>query len=139
MAMFGKTRTKIRKADYERELLRMQCELNNMQQWATETGAKIAVVFEGRDTAGKGGVIKRITQHLSPRFCRVCALQAPTERETTQWFFQKYVKHLPAGGEMVLFDRSWYNRAGVEPVMGFCTDDQYRDFLRSCPQFENML
>ena len=107
--------------------------------WAQKTGARIAVVFEGRDTAGKGGVIKRITEHLSPRFCRIAALPAPSARETTQWYFQKYVQHLPAGGEMVLFDRSWYNRAGVERVMGFCSDAEYDAFMESCPQFENML
>ena len=124
---------------YEKELFRLQLELVTLVEWIKHTGAKVVVVFEGRDAAGKGGVIKRITQHLSPRICRVAALPAPTERERTQWYFQRYVPHLPAAGEMVLFDRSWYNRAGVERVMGFCTEDEYREFLRSCPELERML
>ncbi len=124
---------------YRRELFRLQQELVKLQAWIKHQGLKVVVVFEGRDAAGKGGVIKRITQYLSPRVCRVAALPAPTERETTQWYFQRYVAHLPAAGEMVLFDRSWYNRAGVERVMGFCSDSEYREFLRSCPEFERML
>jgi polyphosphate kinase 2 len=127
------------KKDYERELERLQIELVKLQQWVKEKGLRVAVVFEGRDAAGKGGVIKRITQRLNPRVCRVVALPAPTERERTQWYFQRYTAHLPAAGEMVLFDRSWYNRAGVERVMGFCTEAQYQEFMRSCPQFERML
>jgi len=121
------------------ELLRLQRELVKVQDWLVETKAKIAVIFEGRDAAGKGSAIKRITQRLNPRVCRVAALPAPSEREKTQWYFQRYVQHLPAGGEMVLFDRSWYNRAGVERVMGFCTDEEYEQFFRMCPQFERML
>jgi polyphosphate kinase 2 len=124
---------------YERELFKLQLELVKLQEWIKEQGLKVVVIFEGRDAAGKGGVIKRITQHLNPRICRVVALPAPTEREKTQWYFQRYAPHLPAAGEMVLFDRSWYNRAGVEKVMGFCTEDEYQEFLRSCPEFERML
>jgi len=124
---------------YETELARLQLELATLHEWVRHAGLKLLVVFEGRDAAGKGGVIKRITESLSPRVCRVVALPAPTERERTQWYFQRYVAHLPAAGEMVLFDRSWYNRAGVERVMGFCTEDEYREFLRSCPEFERML
>jgi polyphosphate kinase 2 len=124
---------------YFRELLRLQRELIKLQDWVVASKAKIAVLFEGRDAAGKGGTIKRITQRLNPRVCRVVALPAPTERERTQWYFQRYVSHLPAAGEMVLFDRSWYNRAGVERVMGFCTDEQYEEFFRSVPEFERML
>ena len=125
--------------EYVKELRRLQIELVKLQNWIKFNGFKLVVVFEGRDAAGKGGVIKRITECLNPRFCRVVALQAPTEREKTQWYFQRYVTHLPAAGEMVLFDRSWYNRAGVERVMGFCTDEEYAEFLRSCPEFERML
>jgi len=124
---------------YEKELFRLQLELVKLQEWIKHKGLRVVVLFEGRDAAGKGGVIKRITQHLNPRICRVEALPAPTEREKTQWYFQRYVAKLPAAGEMVLFDRSWYNRAGVERVMGFCTDEEYREFLRSCPEFERML
>jgi len=124
---------------YEKELLRLQEELVQLQEWIKYKKLKVVVVFEGRDAAGKGGVIKRITQYLSPRVCPTVALYTPTEREKTQWYFQRYVPHLPAAGEMVLFDRSWYNRAGVERVMGFCTDDEYREFMRSCPEFERML
>jgi polyphosphate kinase 2 len=124
---------------YFRELIRLQQELIRLQDWVEETRAKVAIVFEGRDAAGKGGTIKRITQRLNPRVCRVAALPAPGEREQTQWYFQRYVAHLPAGGEIVLFDRSWYNRAGVERVMGFCTDAQYEEFFRSVPDFERML
>ena len=132
-------RRKIPASAYEKELIRLQIELVKMVEWIRRRRLKVVVVFEGRDAAGKGGVIKRITQHLSPRICRVAALPAPTERERTQWYFQRYVPHLPAAGEMVLFDRSWYNRAGVERVMGFCTEEEHREFLRSCPEFERML
>ncbi|HEY9113363.1 MAG TPA: polyphosphate kinase 2 [Bacteroidales bacterium] len=124
---------------YEAELKRLQEELVILQEWVKATKAKVVIIFEGRDAGGKGGVIKRITENLNPRVCRVTALGTPTEKEKTQWYFQRYVPHLPAGGEMVLFDRSWYNRAGVERVMGFCTDDEYWEFLRSCPNFERML
>ncbi|MBZ0200071.1 MAG: polyphosphate kinase 2 [Ignavibacteriaceae bacterium] len=124
---------------YNKELSRLQVELVKLQEWIKAKKLKVVVVFEGRDAAGKGGVIKRITQQLNPRICRVVALGTPTERETTQWYFQRYAPHLPAAGEMVLFDRSWYNRAGVEHVMGFCTDEEYKEFLRSCPEFERML
>ena len=130
---------KIKNERYENELFKLQVELVKMLEWIKHEGLKVVVVFEGRDAAGKGGVIKRITQHLSPRICRVVALPAPTEREQTQWYFQRYVPHLPAAGEMVLFDRSWYNRAGVERVMRFCTDEEHREFLRTCPEFERML
>jgi polyphosphate kinase 2 len=124
---------------YFRELFRLQAELVKLQDWVVATKHKVVILFEGRDAAGKGGVIKRITQRLNPRVCRVAALPAPNDRERTQWYFQRYVSHLPAGGEIVLFDRSWYNRAGVERVMGFCTDDQYEEFFRSTPEFERML
>ena len=124
---------------YFRELFRMQGELVKLQDWVVATGHKVVVIFEGRDAAGKGGAIKRITQRLNPRVCRVAALPAPNDRERTQWYFQRYVSHLPAAGEMVLFDRSWYNRAGVERVMGFCSDEQYEEFFRSVPEFEKML
>ena len=130
---------KIKNAVYEKELLILQNELVKLQEWVIDAGLKVVVVFEGRDAAGKGGVIKRMIQHLSPRICRIAALPSPTERQKTQWYFQRYVSHLPAAGEIVLFDRSWYNRAGVERVMGFCTDEEYREFLRSCPEFERML
>ena len=129
----------ISKKTYEKELARLQRELIKLQEWVRFKNLKVVVIFEGRDAAGKGGVIKRITESLNPRICRVVALPAPTEREKTQWYFQRYVAHLPAGGEIVLFDRSWYNRAGVERVMGFCTDEEYREFLRSVPEFERML
>ena len=124
---------------YNSELRRLQVELVKLQEWIRYKNLKVVVIFEGRDAAGKGGVIKRITESLNPRICRVVALPAPTEREKTQWYFQRYVAHLPAGGEMVLFDRSWYNRAGVEHVMGFCTEEEYNEFLRSVPEFERML
>jgi polyphosphate kinase 2 len=124
---------------YFRELFRLQGELVKLQDWVKNTGHKVVILFEGRDAAGKGGVIKRITQRLNPRVCRVAALPAPNDRERTQWYFQRYVSHLPAAGEMVLFDRSWYNRAGVERVMGFCTDEQYEEFFRTVPEFEKML
>ena len=124
---------------YEKELARLEIELVKLQEWIKHEGLRIVVVFEGRDAAGKGSAIKRITGPLNPRIARVVALGTPTEREKTQWYFQRYVTHLPAAGEMIIFDRSWYNRAGVERVMGFCTEDQYREFLRSCPEFERML
>lgn len=133
------TQKKIQKNEYENELARLQIELVKLQEWVKHKGLKVVVLFEGRDAAGKGGVIKRITQCLNPRICRVVALGTPTEREKTQWYFQRYVPHLPAAGEIVLFDRSWYNRAGVERVMGFCTEQELREFLRSCPEFERML
>jgi polyphosphate kinase 2 len=124
---------------YESELKKLQIELTQLQSWIKKAGLKVVIIFEGRDAAGKGGTIKRITQTLNPRICRVVALGTPTDKEKTQWYFQRYVPHLPAAGEMVLFDRSWYNRAGVERVMGFCTENEYWDFLRSCPNFERML
>lgn len=124
---------------YFRELLRLQGELVKLQDWVMHGGHRLVVLFEGRDAAGKGGVIKRITQRLNPRVCRVAALPAPTSRERTQWYFQRYAAHLPAAGEIVLFDRSWYNRAGVERVMGFCSDAEYEEFFRSVPEFEKML
>ncbi len=130
---------KLNKKFYEKELVRMQLELVKLQEWIKEKKLKVVIIFEGRDAAGKGGVIKRITQSLNPRICRVVALGTPTEREKTQWYFQRYVPHLPAAGEMVLFDRSWYNRAGVEKVMDFCSMEEYKEFLRSCPEFERML
>jgi polyphosphate kinase 2 len=132
-------RSILEKKFYFRELERLQLELVKLHEWVKAKELRVVVIFEGRDAAGKGGVIKRITQRLNPRICRVVALGVPTEREKTQWYFQRYVPHLPAGGEIVLFDRSWYNRAGVERVMGFCTDDEYWEFLRSCPRFEEML
>ena len=124
---------------YFRELLRLQSELVMLQDWVVKTGHRMVILFEGRDAAGKGGVIKRITQRLNPRVCRVSALPAPNDREKTQWYFQRYISHLPAAGEIVLFDRSWYNRAGVEKVMGFCSDEEYEEFFRSVPEFEKML
>ena len=130
---------RIARQSYFRELFRLQGELVKLQDWVVATGQKVVIIFEGRDAAGKGGVIKRITQRLNPRVCRVSALPAPNDRERTQWYFQRYVSHLPAAGEMVLFDRSWYNRAGVERVMGFCSDDQYEEFFRTVPEFEKML
>jgi len=124
---------------YFKELFRLQGELVKLQDWVLHNKLKVVIIFEGRDSAGKGGVIKRITQRLNPRVCRIAALPAPNERERTQWYFQRYATHLPAGGEIVLFDRSWYNRAGVERVMGFCTEDQVEEFFRSVPEFERML
>lgn len=124
---------------YAKELRKLQIELVKLQEWVRQEGLRVVVLFEGRDAAGKGGAIKRITECLNPRVCRVVALTTPTERETTQWYFQRYVAHLPAAAEMVLFDRSWYNRAGVEHVMGFCTEEQYHEFMQSCPEFERML
>jgi polyphosphate kinase 2 len=125
--------------EYLEHLQKLQLELVKLQEWIKAQGLRVVVIFEGRDAAGKGGAIKRITECLSPRICRVAALPAPTEREKSQWYFQRYVAHLPSAGEMVLFDRSWYNRAGVEHVMGFCTDEEYGEFMRSCPEFERML
>jgi polyphosphate kinase 2 len=140
VAKSGKVRpSAIKKKIYEGELAKLHVELVKLQEWIKARGLKVVVIFEGRDAAGKGGTIKRITETLNPRVCRVVALGTPTEREKSQWYFQRYVPHLPAGGEMVLFDRSWYNRAGVERVMGFCTEEEYREFLRSCPEFERML
>ena len=130
---------RLKKSFYESELARMQEELVKLQYWVQETGLKVAIVFEGRGTAGKGGVIKRITERTSPRIVKVVALPKPTEREQSQWYFQRYVNHLPAAGEIVMFDRSWYNRSNVEWVMGFCTPEQHQEFLRSCPEFERML
>ncbi len=131
--------TRLRRSVYERELLRLQVELVALQEWIRTSGARVLVIFEGRDAAGKGGTITRITQYLSPRTVKVVALPVPSDRERTQWYFQRYVEHLPAAGEMVIFDRSWYNRAGIEHVLGFCTDDEYRLFLTQCPAFERML
>ena len=125
--------------NYEKELRRLQIELVKLQEWIRHEQLRVVVLFEGRDAAGKGGAIKRITESLNPRICKVVALGTPTEREKTQWYFQRYVPHLPAAGEMVLFDRSWYNRAGVERVMGFCTEAEYQEFMHSCPEFERML
>ena len=133
------THQTIERSVYFKELFRLQGELVKLQDWVQHNKLKVVVIFEGRDSAGKGGVIKRITQRLNPRVCRVAALPAPNERERTQWYFQRYATHLPAGGEIVLFDRSWYNRAGVERVMGFCTEDQCEEFFRSVPEFERML
>jgi len=138
-AVDAATPKKLSKKEYEAELARLHIELVKLQEWIKYKGLKVVVIFEGRDAAGKGGTIKRITESLNPRICRVVALGTPTERDKTQWYFQRYVPHLPAGGEMVLFDRSWYNRAGVERVMGFCTEEEYREFLRSCPEFERIL
>ncbi|MDD1784213.1 polyphosphate kinase 2 [Enterovibrio sp. ZSDZ35] len=132
-------KVKLTKAAYEDKLAELQTELVKLQEWVKLKGLKVVVVFEGRDAAGKGGVIKRITEKLNPRVCRIVALDKPTERERSQWYFQRYVAHLPAAGEIVLFDRSWYNRAGVERVMGFCSDDEYEEFFRTCPEFERML
>ena len=130
---------KVKNKFYNKELKRLQIELVKLQEWIKHKGLKVVVIFEGRDAAGKGGIIKRISQTMNPRICRVVALGTPTEKEKTQWYFQRYVPHLPAAGEMVLFDRSWYNRAGVERVMGFCTDVDHQEFLHSCPEFERML
>lgn len=132
-------RKKMSEKDYLDKLSDLQLELVKLQEWIKAQGLKVVVIFEGRDAAGKGGVIKRITECLNPRICRVAALPAPTEREKSQWYFQRYAAHLPAAGEMVLFDRSWYNRAGVERVMDFCTEEEYGEFMRSCPEFERML
>src|SRR6201989_1381771 len=138
-AQNGRKPEKLTRDRFEKKLLKLQRELVILQEYVRAEGLKIVVIFEGRDAAGKGGVIKRITERTSPRVCRVVALPAPTEREKTEWYFQRYVAHLPAAGEIVLFDRSWYNRAGVERVMGFCTEQEYEEFMRSCPEFEHML
>ena len=130
---------KMNKKDYEKELVRLHAELVKMQYWVKDQGLRVIIAFEGRDAAGKGGTIKRIIEPLNPRGARVVALSVPSDRERTEWYFQRYVRHLPAAGEIALFDRSWYNRAGVERVMGFCSDREYREFLRSCPEFERML
>ncbi|MFB9887391.1 polyphosphate kinase 2 [Balneatrix alpica] len=130
---------KLSKAEYETELERLQLELVHVQEWVKRSKQRVVVIFEGRDASGKGGMIKAITARLNPRIVRIAALGVPTEKERSQWYFQRYVAELPSGGEMVLFDRSWYNRAGVEKVMGFCTDLEYNEFLRACPEFENML
>ncbi len=134
-----KPRKKMSTDEYEKEVAALNIELVKLQEWIKAQGLKVVIVFEGRDAAGKGGAIKTIMTPLNPRYARVVALGVPTEKEKTQWYFQRYIQHLPAGGEMVLFDRSWYNRAGVERVMGFCTEEEYREFLRSCPEFERML
>lgn len=132
-------KTRLRRADYEKQKRELQVELLKVQGWAKENGKKILVLFEGRDAAGKGGTIKRFMEHLNPRSARVVALEKPSQRESTQWYFQRYVQHLPAAGEIVLFDRSWYNRAGVERVMNFCSPQEYLEFMRQCPQFEQMI
>jgi polyphosphate kinase 2 len=139
LAPMDETAARLPRRVYEAELMRLQVELALMQDWMRDEGARIAVVFEGRDASGKGGAIKRIQERLNPRWCRIVARPAPTERERSEWYFQRYVQHLPAAGEIVLFDRSWYNRAGVEKVMGYCTPEEHRLFLRQCPQFERML
>lgn len=139
LVMSPNSEEKAQRLAYFRELFRLQGELVKLQDWVAHSKQKVVILFEGRDAAGKGGVIKRITQRLNPRVCRVVALPAPNDRERTQWYFQRYAAHLPAAGEMVLFDRSWYNRAGVERVMGFCSDDEYEEFFRSVPEFERML
>ena len=135
----GEGSSKLSSRFYEKELARLQVELVKMQYWVKHTGTRIVVLFEGRDAAGKGGTIKRITEPLNPRGCRVVALGTPSDRDKTEWYFQRYVAHLPAAGEIVCFDRSWYNRAGVEKVMGFCTDHQYDEFMQTCPEFERMI
>ena len=135
----GAAQPKMSAKKYETLLAGLQIELVKLQNWVVHEGLRVAILFEGRDAAGKGGTIKRITESLNPRVARVVALPAPTEREKTQWYFQRYVAHLPAAGEIVIFDRSWYNRSGVERVMGFCTEEEYREFLRTCPEFERML
>ena len=127
------------KKQYERQLQELQIELVKLQDWVIQNGSKIAIIFEGRDAAGKGGTIKRIIENLNPRYCKVVALAAPNEREKTQWYYQRYINHLPAAGEIIIFDRSWYNRAGVERVMGFCTEKQYVNFLQTCPDLERMI
>ncbi|MFI6544194.1 polyphosphate kinase 2 [Streptomyces prunicolor] len=137
--MAGKKATKLPREKYETELLRLQTELVKLQEWVRAEGTRLVIVFEGRDAAGKGGTIKRVAEHLNPRVARIAALPKPTDRQRTQWYFQRYVEHLPAAGEIVLFDRSWYNRAGVERVMGFCSKEEYQLFLRQCPIFERML
>ena len=135
----GSPHKKMEREAYEAELHKLQVELVKLQEWIKHEGLRVAVIFEGRDAAGKGGTIKRVTEHLNPRVVRIAALATPSDREKTEWYFQRYVEHLPAGGELILFDRSWYNRAGVERVMGFCTEDQVWEFFRTCPEFERML
>jgi polyphosphate kinase 2 len=132
----GEKEEKLPSKLYEEEMFRLQVELVKLQEWVKKKGLRVVIIFEGRDAAGKGGVIKRIIEHMNPRICNIVALPTPTEREKTQWYFQRYIAHLPAAGEIVLFDRSWYNRAGVEKVMGFCTEEEYQEFLRFCPEFE---
>ena len=134
-----KKKLKISTKFYEEELQQLQIELVKLQDWIQHKGLKVVVIFEGRDAAGKGGVIKRISQSLNPRICKIVALGTPSSKEKSQWYFQRYVPHLPSAGEMILFDRSWYNRAGVEHVMGFCNQVEYNEFMRSCPEFERML
>ena len=136
--MDGKT-TELSRKQYEKKLRDLQEELVRMAEWIHLKGMKVVVIFEGRDSAGKGGMIKRIMAHLNPRYCKVVALGTPTSRQQTEWYFQRYVQHLPAGGEIVFFDRSWYNRAGIERVMGYCTDEEYEEFMRTCPQLERAL
>ncbi|TAE04059.1 MAG: polyphosphate kinase 2 [Bacteroidetes bacterium] len=135
----GKIEKDSAKKDYEKEMKRLQVELVKLQEWVRSQKLRVVVIFEGRDAAGKGGVIKTISGALNPRICKIVALDKPTEKEKTQWYFQRYIAHLPSAGEIILFDRSWYNRAGVEKVMGFCTDEEYQEFMRACPQFETML
>ena len=135
----SRTPERLNRKVYEGELTRLQVELARMLEWVRQEGVRVCVLFEGRDAAGKGGAIKRVAERLNPRFCRIVALPAPSPRERTQWYFQRYVEHLPAGGEIVLFDRSWYNRAGIERVMGFCTPLEYKRFLQQCPMFERLL
>jgi polyphosphate kinase len=135
----ARKREKLKRSVYEEKLAELHFELVKMQYWIRETGQKVVLLFEGRDAAGKGGAVKSISEPLNPRGCRIVALGTPTDREKTQWYFQRYVAHLPAAGEIVIFDRSWYNRAGVEHVMGFCNDEEYTEFMRACPEFEHML
>jgi polyphosphate kinase 2 len=135
----GGERRKLKRAEYEQRLAEIDLELVKLQYWVKQQGLRVVLIFEGRDAAGKGGTIKRLTEPLNPRGATVVALPAPSDRERTQWYFQRYVEHLPAAGEIVIFDRSWYNRGGVERVLGFCTDEEYREWLRSCPEFERML
>ena len=134
-----KLKNKLKDKFYEKELARLQTELVKLQYWVKHQGLRVAIIFEGRDAAGKGGAIKRVTEYLNPRGCRVAALGTPSDVEKKQWYFQRYVAHLPSSGEIVLFDRSWYNRAGIERVMGFCSEEQYQEFMQSCPEFEQML
>ena len=140
MIIYNRTEySELNNQQYQKEKRRLQIELLKLQEWTIQSGQRIAILLEGRDAAGKGGTIKRVTEHLNPRHCRLVALAAPTEKEKTQWYFQRYVAHLPAAGEIVILDRSWYNRSGVEKVMGFCTDKEYINFLQTCPEFEGMI
>ena len=140
MIIYNRTQySELNNQQYQKEKRRLQIELLKLQEWTIQSGQRIAILLEGRDAAGKGGTIKRVTEHLNPRHCRVVALAAPTEKEKTQWYFQRYVAHLPSAGEIVILDRSWYNRSGVEKVMGFCTDKEYINFLQTCPEFERMI